>query len=110
MPYRRGRALTEWTTKDGKVRRIRLYARWQALRARVKGSQLSKNGRSYWKGLPINFRDWAHFREWSLANGYSKEKCSLDRLDSKKGYSPDNCEWVTVAENGLRGAQTRWRK
>ncbi len=42
--------------------------------------------------------DYTKFREWSLNNGYSDE-LQIDRIDNTKGYSPDNCRWVTVKEN-----------
>lgn len=34
----------------------------------------------------------AHFKEWSLNNGYSP-KARLYRFDQNEGYSPDNCYW-----------------
>ena len=35
---------------------------------------------------------------------------SVDRVDSSKGYSFDNVEWVTMQENSRRGAVSRHSK
>lgn len=45
-----------------------------------------------WKGN-INL-----FTEWAIKNGY-KQGLVIDRKDNSKGYSPDNCRWVTQKEN-----------
>jgi len=34
------------------------------------------------------------FKEWAISNGYS-DKLMLDRKNNNKGYSPNNCRWVT---------------
>lgn len=41
--------------------------------------------------------DYTAFHEWAMANGYN-DKLSLDRIDNDKGYSPDNCRFVTAKE------------
>ena len=38
------------------------------------------------------------FVDWALANGFSPE-LQIDRIDNNKGYSPDNCRWVTARDN-----------
>lgn len=46
--------------------------------------------------------EWLHdsnkFCEWALNNGYMDD-LTIDRIDNDKGYSPDNCRWVSQAVN-----------
>lgn len=36
-----------------------------------------------------------NFIKWSYENGYN-DSLTIDRIDSTKGYSPDNCRWVSL--------------
>lgn len=37
------------------------------------------------------------FQKWALANGYEKH-LTIERIDNEKGYSPDNCKFITADE------------
>lgn len=42
-----------------------------------------------------------NFIEWFLDHGY-EENLTIDRKKSVKGYSPDNCQWVSQSANSYR--------
>jgi hypothetical protein len=52
-------------------------------------------------------KDWysyIEFKKWALDNGYS-HKLTIDRKNNKNGYSPENCQWISLAKNSGKDKQ-----
>ncbi len=96
------RSLTEWTTKAGKRRTVRLYKAWRNVCGRVGGHNIDGQGNKRWEGIGNEFNSWSHFREWSITSGFSKQRNSCDRIDSSGAYGPANCQWLSVGGNTER--------
>lgn len=90
-------------TTHGHGHRERLYGVWSTMKQRCyyAGSPSYKN----YGAIGITVCDeWLHdydaFRSWALSNGYDETakrgKFTVDRIDSSKGYSPDNCRLVDM--------------
>jgi hypothetical protein len=69
------------------------------MKNRVAGICKDGSGNPTWKGLTIQWKSWAEFRAWSLANGFSRTNNSLDRERPSEGYGPNNCRWIPALEN-----------
>lgn len=88
----------ERSTKHGGYG-TRLYRIWDDMKARC----YNHNSISYpnygAKGITVceEWKNFKTFMDWALANGYN-DKLTLDRIDYNKGYTADNCRWITMME------------
>lgn len=86
---------------------FRLYRVWDGIIQRCCNPN-AKNYRNYGgRGIRI-CNEWREnfsaFEEFCLSNGW-EYGLQVDRIDNNKGYSPDNIQFVTRAEN-LRNKRT----
>lgn len=84
-----------------------LCKRWRAIKYRCTPNYFEKH-LYYDKGIRV-CDEWLNsfdeFKKWSLSNGY-KPELQIDRIDGSKGYSPDNCRWVTAIINANNRSDT----
>ncbi len=74
----------------------RLYKIWNGIKNRCYRSK-DINFHNYGaKGITVCEEwkdDFLSFYNWSMSNGY-EDNLSIDRIDGKLGYFPENCRWV----------------
>lgn len=82
-----------------KIKR-RIHTAWKNMLQRCENPSCDGYARYGGRGISVcaEWHKFEPFYRWSLSHGYS-ENLTLDRRDNDKGYSPDNCRWVTQKEN-----------
>jgi len=88
-----------------------LYGRWCDIKKRC----YNQNCKAYknYGGRGITMCDaWLNdagaFIRWCELNGF-KDGLTIDRIDNDKGYSPENCRFVTFSENSKHRRPNRRR-
>lgn len=61
------------------------------------------------RGITVchEWRTRNNFKKWALSHGYRND-LTIDRIDNDKGYSPDNCQWVTPSQNCCNRSTTHF--
>lgn len=79
----------------------KLYRLWSSMSERTTNPNHHAFHRYGGRGITI-CDEWRYnvliFIEWALSHGY-KEGLQIDRIDNDKGYSPNNCRFVTPKVN-----------
>lgn len=73
-----------------------IYKKWQQMLSRCK----DKNKPYLRKGIKVceEWHKYENFKRWADCNAFNPS-LELDRINNDGEYSPENCRWVTHAEN-----------
>lgn len=108
--YNKTRLVGSHVNQTHGMSRTRLYTTWRNMRVRCYDPKDKRyplyGGRGIvvcdeWRSSFIAFHDWA------MANGY-REDLTIDRIDTDGNYEPNNCRFITRAENNKN--RRNWRK
>lgn len=88
--------------------RKRLYRIWRGMIDRTQNVNNCNYHKYGEKGVEIciEWNEYKNFKEWALKNGY-KDNLTIDRKDNRKGYTTDNCRWVTSKEQNRNTTRNR---
>lgn len=91
----------------------RLYGIWSMMHERCENPDHKKYYLYGGKGIKV-CDEWsdkelgfANFVKWALSHGYDNE-LTIDRIHSDKGYSPDNCRWLTYQQQGSHTSRNQY--
>jgi hypothetical protein len=88
----------------------RLYRCWRSMRSRCYVK--SETSYPFYGGRGITVCDeWRNsyeaFRDWAHSTGYN-DNLTIERNDPNGNYCPENCSWITKAEQSINRRTTRF--
>lgn len=94
-------------TKHGQ-RHTKLYRVWSAMKRRCDNPKVDRYPRYGGRGIKYcdEWNKFIPFYEWAIKAGY-KEGLSIDRINPDGNYEPNNCRWITMAEQANNTSQNR---
>lgn len=86
----------------------RIHTAWKNMMERCENPHCSGYEDYGGRGITVceEWHKFFPFYSWSIANGYDSN-LTIDRVDNDRGYSPDNCRWVTQKVNSRNRRNNR---
>lgn len=76
------------------MERTKPYEAWHAMKQRCDNPNHKFYAQYGGRGIKYDPR-WSDFMEFFADMGFPDPGMTLDRIDNDKGYTPDNCRWVS---------------
>jgi len=78
----------------------KLYGVWISMRQRCNNPNATNYSNYGAIGVEVcdEWSDFQTFYDWAISNGY-QDGLVIDRIDTYGSYGPNNCRWITQAEN-----------
>ena len=87
----------------------RLYNIWTDMKARCLSLNLPQYKYYGKRGITI-CEQWKNnylaFKWWAMSHGYADD-LTIDRINHKGNYEPNNCQWLTRSENSIKANKER---
>ena len=96
---KRGEFISQKNSKHG-LCDSKLYHIWHGIKNRCINAKHDNYVRYGARNISMCeewLNDFKAFYDWAITHGF-KEGLTIDRIDNFKGYSPDNCRWITAKE------------
>lgn len=86
-----------------------LYNSWNGTKDRTLNPNRKDAKHYFEKGISIceEWYDFNVFKEWAYKAGYAPG-LTIDRIDSNGNYCPNNCRWITLAEQQSNKSTNRF--
>ena len=85
----------------------REYRSWCKMHDRCRAKEGTENWRWYGSRGIVVCERWKDFASFLSDMGERPEGHTLDRIDSSKGYAPDNCRWATPLQQSTNSGSAR---